>query len=206
MGYVRVGSAFVALLVGIGASKVAVAQSGDTAGEDGPKVQQIRAVERGGFVQMDVGLTYLVNKIDDRSYGLGMVVGFFGGYDVLPILNVGVGVTAIAAGVQVDDNTPPPVGDLLFVIPTLRVQFAVLTTERNFVWIRGDVGFGLGLPGQIDGADYGGNGLAGGIAVGFERFTKLRHFSIGGIVGANVVTKPAVGIGISVIPMVKYTF
>lgn len=174
--------------------------------DEGPKVQEIRAVERGAFVESDFGFTFLVNKMEDRSYGLAPVIGLFGGYDVLPILNVGVGVTAIAAGISADENTPPPIGDLLYVIPSARIQFAVLTTERNFVWLRADVGFGFGIPGEIDGVEYGGNGLAAAAAVGFERFTKLRHFSIGAVVGAHLVTKPAVGIGISIVPMVKYTF
>lgn len=203
MGCVRVVVAQIVLVASVGGATDALAQA---TAEEAPKVQEIRAVERGGFVQTDVGLTYIVNEVDDRRYGLGYLVGVFAGYDVLPILSIGLGVTAIATGVRIDESTPSPAGDLLFVIPSARVQLAVLTTERNFVWLRADVGFGLGLPGDIDGTEYGGNGLAGAFAVGYERFTKLRHFSVGIVAGANVVTAPALGIGISIVPMMKYTF
>ena len=86
------------------------------------------------------------------------------------------------------------------------LQFAILTTERNFLWIRGGAGFAFGLPAKINDVEYGGNGPAFGGSIGFERFTKLRHFSIGIEAGVLAVTKPAVGIGISLAPTVKYTF
>ena len=64
----------------------------------------------------------------------------------------------------------------------------------------------FGLPGKIDGVDYGGHGVAGAVLVGYERFTKLRHFSVGANLGVNLVTAPSVAIGITAIPHVKYTF
>jgi hypothetical protein len=179
----------------------------ETAGEDAPKVQEIRAVERGFFIEGQVGLTFFVNKLEDRTYGLSPIVGLFLGYDVLPVLNIAIGASAIAAGVSDDpEKGPQPRSDLFFAIPSLKVQFAVLTTERNFLWIAGEAGFALGLPAKIGDVDYGGNGPAFAGRVGFERFSKLRHFSLGIQAGVNVVTKPDVGIGISVLPTFKYTF
>lgn len=174
--------------------------------EEGPKTQEIRAVERGFFFEADGGFSVFVNKIEDRSYGFAPQVGFAFGYDILPIFNLGIGVEAIAAGVSAGPDTPLPAGDLLFLSPFVRAQFAVLTTERNFVWIRGEAGFGFALPGQINDVDYGGNGPMFGGFIGFERFAVLRHFSFGAHAGVRVVTKPGVGIGISLLPFVKYTF
>lgn len=193
-----------ALLLGLMAASTA--QAAETAGEDAPKVQQIRAVERGFFFESQAGLTFFVNRIDERKYGLSPVVALYAGYDILPVLNIGLGVTAIAAGVSDAQGEPAVRSDLFYVIPALKVQFAVLTTERNFLWLRGEAGFGLGLPAKLGDADYGGNGPAFAALVGFERFAKLRHFSLGAQAGVHVVTKPGVGIGISVMPTFKYTF
>lgn len=195
-------SGLVGLVVGLGAS-TALAQA---PGEDGPKVQQIAVVERGAFIEMDAGFTWLLNEVDGRKYGPGLHAGFYVGYDILPILNLAVGVSGIVSSVKTDVNTVGPVGDLFFVMPSLKAQFALLTTERNFLWVRGEAGFALGLPGKIDGVDYGGAGPAFGGAVGYERFAKLRHFSLGAVAGVTVFTKPGVGIGLSLMPTVKYTF
>lgn len=181
--------------------------------EEGPKVQQIRAVERGFFLETSGGVGFIVNEINDRKYGLAApVIGLFLGYDILDILNFSVGAKVLAASSRVDPNSPEPApsGDLLFIMPQARIQFAVITTERNFLWIRAHGGFGFGLPGKIDvegtEMDHGGNGPVFGGHVGFERFTKLRHFSIGVHAGVEVATKPGLAIAVELVPMVKYTF
>lgn len=183
--------------------------------EEPPKVQSIQAVERGAFLETDVGLGLFVNELNDRRYGLSLLTGAFAGYDILPILSLSVGAYAVAASVSRSDSTPDPKGDLFFIAPTAQLQFALVTTERNFVFLRGAVGFAFALPKRIgedangDGepdVEYGGNGPMFAGTVGFERYTKLRHFSIGVHAGAVVVTQPSVGIGISVTPTLKYTF
>lgn len=189
-------------MLGVLASSPVLAQND----EEGPKVQQIKSVERGLFVQADVGLAFFVNKVNGQSFGLSPLIGAYIGYDVLPILNIGVGVVGIVAGGSPDPDVAPPKGDLFFASPVLKLDFAVLTTERNFVWIRGQGGFAFGLPNQIDGADFGDNGPAFGLQVGYERFTKLRHFSVGITAGAFAVTAPDFAIAISIIPTIKYTF
>jgi hypothetical protein len=176
------------------------------AAEEAPKVQAIRAVERGVYVEGDIGMSFIVNKINDRKYGLGILTGVFAGYDFLPILSFSIGAYAMAASISRSSDQPSPQGDLLFVIPMAQLQFALITTERNFLFVRGGGGFAFGLPDKIDGAQYGGNGPAFTGQIGFERYTKLRHFSIGVLAGAMVVTKPDLGIGISVMPTLKYTF
>ncbi|MCB9653947.1 MAG: adventurous gliding motility protein CglE [Deltaproteobacteria bacterium] len=177
-----------------------------TAVEEPPKVQQIVAVERGGFVEVDFGAGFIVNKVDDRRYGLSVATSVFAGYDILPILAFSLGVTAWAAPVSDDESTPSPSGDLFFLIPMARLQVALLTTERHFVWVRGGAGFSFGLPDKLDDKSYGGNGPAFSATIGFERFTRLRHFSIGIEAGTLVVTKPSVGIGVFAQPTLKYTF
>jgi hypothetical protein len=174
--------------------------------EEAPKVQQIRAVERGAFIETDVGMDLIVNKVNNQSFGLSALAGVFIGYDILPILSFSVGAYAMGASISRDPTVMGTQGDLLFIIPSAQLQFALLTTERNFLFIRGGAGFAFGLPSQINNVDYGGNGPAFNGMVGFERYTKLRHFSIGVLAGAVVVTKPAVAIGVSLTPTLKYTF
>lgn len=174
-----------------------------------PAEQAIQVVERGFFLEADFGVTgFLVTSSDDldRSYGAATTMDIIAGYDVLPILSVGLGVRGMGLGISRDFALGQPRGDLFVLSPLLSVRFAVLTTERNFVWVRGDVGLGLGFPGEIDGVDYGGVGPLASVMVGFERFTKLRHFSIGANLGATILTAPSLGVGITFLPHVKYTF
>ena len=168
-----------------------------------PKVPKIASVERGAYVESNVGFAFMLNSLDDRTYGFGTLTGVFAGYDVLPILSVGLGAQLLTSSGSVENN---PRGDLLWLMPMLSVQFALLTTERNFLWVRGQVGFALGLPAEVGSSEFGGNGPSFAALAGYERFTKLRHFSIGVQGGIVAVTKPGFGIAISVVPTLKYTF
>lgn len=173
---------------------------------EGPRVQEIRAVERGFFVESVFGLTVFVNEIDSRRYSAAPTIGAYLGYDLASIFNIGIGARAAAASGPDDPDTPVPRGDLFFVAPMVKLQLALITTERNFFWVVGEAGFGFSLPEQIDGVDFGGSGPMFAGALGYEHFTKLRHFSIGAQAGVLVVTEPAVGIGVSLMPTLKYTF
>jgi hypothetical protein len=175
--------------------------------EEPPKVQEIRAVERGFFLQGDLGVDWLINEVDGRTYSPSFLAGVSAGYDLIPVLSISAGAYAFSASVNApDEGDTAPAGDLLFLVPMAEVQLALVTTERNFFYVKGGAGFAFGLPAKIGDADYGGNGPAFGGSVGFERYTKLRHFSIGLHAGVLVVTKPAIGIGISLAPTIKYTF
>jgi hypothetical protein len=177
-----------------------------TEGDEGPRTQQIRAVERGGFLAADFGLAYLVGGMAGRDYGVAPLVGVTAGYDVSPVFNLSVGVLGAAFGLSADPSTPPPRGDLFFLAPILRAQLALVTTERNFLWVRAEGGFSFGLPKEIDGQAYGGDGPVFGGGVGFEHFTKLRHFSLGVTLGALAFTKPEPAVAITLLPSLKYTF
>jgi hypothetical protein len=182
-----------------------VALAAETASDTAPpEAQQIASVERGGFLETDFGLAFLVNEVDGRSYGPGALLGIYAGYDFLPILSVMLGVQAMVG--TGDDTLAGPRGDLVWLSPMLHAQLAILTTERNFLWARAGAGFGFAMPDELGGAAFGGAGPVFSAGIGYERFTKLRHFSIGARAGLEVVTKPAVGIGISILPTLKYTF
>lgn len=201
------------------------AHAQDAATEDGPKVQEIAVVERGFFLSSEFGFTAFVATMaddgDQRKYGAATQIGVFAGYDVLPILSLGLGIQALGMGVSgflpvprgadVDPTKlgrdPTRVeGDLYYLAPTATARFAVLTTERDFLWLRADLGFALAFPGSIGGVDYAGPGLTGAFLVGYERFAYLRHFSLGVSAGLSMVSKPALGLGITLLPHVKYTF
>src|SRR5262245_10008344 len=103
-------------------------QKEDVVAEDGPKVQQIRAVERGLFVATEGGVGCIVNKndINDRKYGLAApIIGLFLGYDILEILNLSLGANLMAISSRSDPAAPDPdpKGDLFFLMPQLRIQF-----------------------------------------------------------------------------------
>lgn len=184
------------------ASSASFAQAQQVA-EAPPKTQDIHAVERGFFVETDVGANLMLLKMDDRSYGLGLTAGLFAGYDILPFVSISVGALALAAPGSSDNAIK---GDLFYAAPMVRIQFAFLTTERDFVYVRGGGGFAFGLPEQIGGADFGGAGPAFTAVIGYEHYTKLRHFSIGATAGIIGVTKPAFGLGAAIVPTLKYTF
>lgn len=172
--------------------------------EEPPQVQEVRAVERGFFTRGDVGFGWLVNKVNDRSFSPSLYTGVSVGYDILPILSLSAGALAFSA--SVNNPKADKTGDFLFLIPMAELQLALVTTERNFLYVRGGAGFSFGLPAQISGADYGGNGPAFSGTIGFERYTKLRHFSLGIQAGALVLLKPGFGLGVQIAPTLKYTF
>lgn len=192
-----------ALFVGLLSAAVPASAFAQQVAEAPPKTQDIRAVERGFFLEADVGLNLMVTPLDDRDYGLGLVTGVFAGYDVLPFLSIAVGALGIAAPGS-EDNTLK--GDLFFVTPMVTVQFAFLTTERDFVYARAGAGFAFGLPEDIEGTEFGGAGPAFLGVIGYEHYTRLRHFSAGIMAGVVGVTKPGFGIGATIVPTLKYTF
>lgn len=175
-------------------------------GLGGPRAQEIRAVERGLFVESSLGLAWFISELREERYGLAPALGVFLGYDVASIFNISIGARAAAASGPNDPDTSPPRGDLFLVAPVVKLQLAIFTTERHFFWIIGEAGFGFMLPEQIDGQDFGGSGPLFAGAVGYEYFTELRHFSIGLQAGVMAVTEPSRGLGVSLMPTLKYTF
>lgn len=192
-----------AALIALG-PHLALAQSDEEPIADGPpKAADIQAVERGFFFALDFGGNIMLNEMDNRSYGFGLLTGLFAGYDITPFISLSLGAAALVAPGS-NDNVPS--GDLFYLVPMAQLQFAFVTTERDFFYVKGGVGFGIGLPGTVNGQDFGGGGVAFRGLVGYEHYMHLRHFSLGVQAGVSGVTAPGVGIGISVLPTVKYTF
>jgi hypothetical protein len=177
--------------------------NGPEAAEPAPT---IRAVERGLFFEGDVGVGYLFSSMKGRDYGLTFLTGVYLGYDILPMLNVAIGGTFLATSVNEDRSGPMPQGDLFYAGPGIRADVAVLSDERNHLWLRAGAAYAFGLPSDIEGTPYNANGPMFQGGVGYEYFLTLRHFSLGVFAGVFVVTKPDVGVGFTVTPTVKYTF
>lgn len=184
-------------------ARPALAQDDEPIADGPPKVQTIEAVERGFFASLEFGGNLMLNEVDDRSYGFGLLGGLFLGYDITPFVSLSLGAAALVAPGSSDNE---PLGDLFFLTPMAQLQFAFITTERDFLYVKGGIGFAFGLPGEVDGQDFGGSGIAFRGLVGYEHYMRLRHFSLGIQAGVSGVTAPGVGIGLSVLPTVKYTF
>lgn len=182
----------------------ASAAARDEIDEAGPRAQVIRAVERGPFAQLDVGYSHIVNEVGGVSVGPGAALGAWIGYDLTPILSLSLGGTAVTAFSTSDDPTGG--SDLLYLSPMARLQLALLSSQRDFLWVRAEGGVAFSLPDEIGGQSFGGVGPVVGGAVVFEHFTKLRHFSIGLSLGPTFYFEPDVAVSVQVLPLVKYTF
>jgi hypothetical protein len=170
--------------------------------ESQPRTQVIRAVERGFFAEADLGFGYFATDVGDTQVGPGAVIGAYLGYDILPVLNLSVGALAVSAFSTSDRRG----SDAFYVGPMARAQLALLSSQRDFLWIRVDGGVAIPLPDEVAGRSSGDLGPVFGGAVVFEHFTKLRHFSLGLSVGALAYAEPDWAVNVQVLPLVKYTF
>lgn len=193
------------LALGLASTLVSTELMAQSESEGPARVQKIQAVERGFFLETDVGASFIVNEVQGRTFGLGFVTGFYLGYDIAPFLSILAGASATSAPSSAPVTGGPP-SDLFFISPQAALQVALITSERNFLWVRGGGGLALGLPAEVNGVTYGEPGPMFSAAVGFERYTKLRHFSVGIQAGATFFLKPEFAVGITVAPLLKYTF
>jgi hypothetical protein len=154
------------------------------------RTQSIQAVERGVHVQLEMGGT---GVLSDGGEGVGPAFRIILGGDLLPFLSLGVGTAMTARNFRGRGNQVFSVG------PIGRLQLALLTAQRDFLWIRADGGV------VFDTASSEQAGLLSG-AVAYEHFTKLRHFSIGLSAGVDVYTSEGTPIALTVSPTLKYTF
>lgn len=168
---------------------------------EGPKSQPIHAVERGLYVETNPGLSYMVGDLKGRSYSLSPDISIGLGYDIHPVFNLSVGVTALTLGQQMGKDRSQPLQDLLYLAPMLKASFALITTERNALWVRGEAGFALSSP-----EAFVEHGPIFGLNLGFERYTYLRHFSLGIQAGVRVITQPDLAFLVHLSPVLKYTF
>ncbi|MGF1511942.1 MAG: hypothetical protein ACFB9M_20825 [Myxococcota bacterium] len=174
---------------------------GQVSEPSGARVQAIQAVERGLFVQTDLGAGVNVAGFGSADGSVGASLSAHLGYDILPVFNIAVGGFAMTVpnGSSFDADAPASGSDDFLVGATARAQLAVLTSERDFLWVRGEGGIAFALPGDEPDAVFGG-------AVTYEHFTKLRHFSLGLTAGALVFSQDPLAVSILVTPTLKFTF
>ena len=168
------------------------------------QAQAIKPVERGFFANLELGPSFLVAPDAAVDYGLSTSVSVHFGIDILPILNIALGVGVLAAESSLDSEGA--LRDRFYISPTARAQLAILTTERHFLWLRGEGGISFleADASQTEGASELGPTFGGGI--GYEYFTTLRHFSIGAQAGVQVLLEPDTAFRIFLMPSLKYTF
>lgn len=177
-----------------------------------PRSQTIRAVERGFFAEADLGASFIVYSDGEEEYGPGVALDIFFGYDILPVLSLSLGGTFVTTknrsgeALEDSDGNLIPSSDLLYVGPMARIELALVSTQRNFLRIRGEGGVAFALPEEIDGDSFGGPGAAGGGALVYEHYGRLRHFSWGLSAGATVFSQPELAVSLQVLPLIKYTF
>lgn len=166
---------------------------------------RIRPVERGFFAEMNAGLTTMLTPVADRKLAPGVGVGMYFGYDIVPYLSLLGGVQMFTASGTGDDLASQ--SDGLWVTPMLKLQLALMTSERHFVWARLGAGWGFGFPKQIGSVVVTGEpGLVASASVSYEYFTVLRRFSVGARIGAVALSQPGWSVGMTVMPTLKYTF
>ena len=195
----RVG---LALGLSIGLAVAAPAASAQTDASAPGETQVIRKIERGGFAQLEAGPAFFLAPDASADYGLGLEAGVHFGFDVLPILNLSLGLGATAVGGSEEVSGQVLLRDRFYLTPSLRAQLALLTTDRHFLWIRAEGGLAILMMQQEEaqlGPSFGG-------AVGYEYFTTLRHFSIGAQLGAQTYLEPDLALAIYLMPTLKYSF
>ncbi|MEM1026109.1 MAG: hypothetical protein AAF627_12825 [Myxococcota bacterium] len=154
------------------------------------RTQVIEAVERGFHMQLEMGGTGVLSR---GGEGVGPAFRIIAGNDVLPFLSFGVGVSMTVIGFEGRGNQAFNVG------PVGRVQLGLLSTERDFLWIRADGGL------VIDSSSSQESGFVSP-ALSYEHFTKLRHFSLGLSAGVDVYTSGDSPVALTITPLVKYSF
>lgn len=191
------------LIFMLGCAPAALAQSDQSAPG---KAQVIEKVERGAFAIMEAGAHYLIAPDTSTDYGLGFGAGLYVGWDIISILNVAIGLNAIMAGGSDEVDGALISRDRLYLTPSLRIQMAILTTERDFFWLRGEGG--LGILESADDLTEGGSGVGPSFtgAIGYEYFSTLRHFSLGLQAGLTTFLEPDLALSVFLTPMLKYSF
>lgn len=201
--------AFLALLIGVGGSLTPTPARAQTDVSAPGRTQEIEKVERGVSMAVEVGPAFLVAPDDDTGYDLGLAAGLWLGFDLGPIFRLSIGTELLGVGgsTMLADSTGSSLvlRDRFYVSPGVRVALALLTTERDFLWLRAQGGLGIFL-GSEDLAAEGDLGVAFGASVAYEHFATLRHFSFGVQAGLTGYLSPDLALGISVMPSLRYSF
>ncbi|MGB8932462.1 MAG: adventurous gliding motility protein CglE [Anaeromyxobacteraceae bacterium] len=198
------------------AVQVAAAQEAAPSLQEDPRAAKFKDVERGFFVGFDAGWLGLLKTPTadavkhpytgadgnpDGGFANGLVIGLNAGVDLGKL--VAVSVFAVSANEQADVNY----GAFSLSAAGLDVRVSPYSWkdrngwERLFVYVHGRGGYArtrpIGLFGDVETLASGG--------VGFEYFTRLRHFSVGAAAD-GVYAMKAKSFGVSIYPTVRYTF
>ena len=170
-----------------------------------PRKAKIRPVERGLFSEVNVGLTQMITSPEAGNFSSGVGVSTYLGYDVSPVFSVLIGADVISASGQ--GETLVAQSDGLWLIPTLQMQLALVTTLRHFVWARAGAGWSFVEPSEIEGVKVAGEpGLTVGASMSYEYHTRLRRFAVGARLGAVALGGSDWAIAAQVLPYLRYTF
>lgn len=229
---ISVGAGVAALLSFFTIAPAAYGQ-GIQSAADGPRegeevrgdagVAEIREVERGVYVSVDIGPNHYLHLDTPGFVTLGRPLfqdlgrpttwlspgtrmGLRVGYDILN--NVNAEVFALAnfnegeiSGKRIADGQLT--GDLTHFATGVGGRFAFITTERVFVFARGGVGYAFWFPSALAEDAFGSIHIDG--SLGVEYYTKLRHLSVGVEAGFQSLLLPF-AFGVSLTPTLKYTF
>lgn len=204
-------------------------QSAGDAPQEGEEVRgdagvaEIREVERGFYVSVDMGVNHYLYLdmpgfvavgrplFADPSrpttwFSPGTRLGMRVGYDILNNVNAEAFVLGNFNEGVLDPGkltTGTLTGDLTNLVAGVGGRFAFLTTERVFVFGRLGVGYGMWFPSALAQNAFGSIHLDG--SLGLEYYTKLRHLSVGVEAAFQSLLLPF-AFGVALYPTVKYTF
>lgn len=204
-------------------------QSAGDAPQEGEEVKgdagvaEIREVERGVYVSVDMGPNHYLH-LDMPGFvavgrplfaDLGRPTTWFSpgtrmglrvGYDILNNVNAEVFATGNFNEGVLDQGklaTGAITGDLTNIVAGVGGRFAFITTERLFFFGRLGVGYGMWFPSALAQNAFGSIHLDG--SLGVEYYTKLRHLSVGVEAAFQTLMLPF-AFGVALYPTVKYTF
>ena|GEM_PF-6927369 len=170
-----------------------------------PRKAKMRAVERGLFSEVNVGFTQMVTNPKEGNFSSGVGVSTYFGYDVSPFFSLLVGADVISSSGQ--GETLVEQSDGLWLIPTVQMQLALVTTLRHFVWARAGAGWSFVEPSEVEGVKVAGEpGLTVGASMSYEYHTRLRRFAIGARLGAIALGGADWAVAIQALPYLRYTF
>lgn len=205
-------------------------QSAGDAPQEGEEVKgdagvaEIREVERGVYVSLDMGPNHYLHLdmpgfvtigrplFQDIArpttwFSPGTRMGLRVGYDILNNVNAEIFATGNFNEGELQPGklaTAQLTGDLANIVVGAGGRFAFITTERVFVFARLGAGYGMWFPQALaDNNAFGSIHVDG--SIGVEYYTKLRHLSVGVEAGFQSLMLPF-AFGVSLYPTVKYTF
>lgn len=165
---------------------------------------QFNEIERGFSIRMPIGMmAYLTSVKNTQSsqnqrFSPGILMGLELGYDIIPILDVGVFFYMAQTAGSPAANQPKI--DMNSFMGGGFVRFSFFHTERFYAGVKGGAGYGA----QANLVNNPNTGVFALAALTAEYYTRLRHFSVALDVGAVMWFQP-VSVALSIVPAVRWT-